>query len=223
MTPSGRYLAFGSVASLTGYDNRDGRTGRPDEEMFVYDADTQRLACASCDPTGAKPVGSASIPGGTSVGTLRATYLPRNLSEEGRLFFDSNDALVPHDTDGTQDVYEWEPSGVGSCETAAGCLGLISGGTGANPSSFIDASTSGDDVFFITSDRLVQQDFDDSYDMYDAHVCGASATCIATPAEQGPCVSTDACRAGPLPSRGSLGLLRAQRSPARETSRRRRP
>ena len=46
-----------SERSLTGYDNRDANSGVPDEEVFLYDADTGRLVCASCNPTGARPVG----------------------------------------------------------------------------------------------------------------------------------------------------------------------
>ncbi len=37
---------------------------------------------------------------------------------KGRLFFDSFDSLVPG-LDGKEDVYEYEPAGVGSCEAAA--------------------------------------------------------------------------------------------------------
>lgn len=33
--------------------------------------------------------------------------------DDGRVFFNSFDALVPQDIDGREDVYEWEPEGVG--------------------------------------------------------------------------------------------------------------
>ena len=36
-------------------------------------------------------------------------YQSRYLSNEGRLFFNSADALVPHDSNGREDVYEYEP------------------------------------------------------------------------------------------------------------------
>ena len=39
----------------------------------------------------------------------------RYLSNSGRLFFDSADALVPQDVNGKEDVYEYEPPGEGSC------------------------------------------------------------------------------------------------------------
>jgi hypothetical protein len=60
VSPDGRYLAFMSSASLTGYDNHDANSGEPDEEVYEYDAGSGgagSLTCASCDPTGARPTG----------------------------------------------------------------------------------------------------------------------------------------------------------------------
>ncbi len=55
------FLAFMSDRSLTGYDNEDATSRhlgeRVDEEVFLYDAASERLVCASCDPTGARPKG----------------------------------------------------------------------------------------------------------------------------------------------------------------------
>ena len=51
-------------------------------------------------------------------------YESRVLSDSGRLFFDSSDGLVPQDVNGREDVYEYEPGGVGSCSVGAvGCVG----------------------------------------------------------------------------------------------------
>ncbi len=128
VSPDGRYLAFMSDMSLTGYDNGDVHSGQPDEEVFIYDAGAGRLTCASCNPTGARPAGTlgatsgpsalvdragnwsgrwvaASIPGWTNVdGGHRALYRSRYLSDGGRLFFDAADALAPGDTNGAEDV-----------------------------------------------------------------------------------------------------------------------
>ncbi|HXB65890.1 MAG TPA: hypothetical protein VNV42_13560 [Solirubrobacteraceae bacterium] len=249
VSPNGQFLAFMSEESLTGYDNRDAVSGEPDEEVFVYDADTGRVVCASCDPTGARPVGSngsasyeerlwdyaqlwggrwvaGDIPGWTTRDVSTAIYQSRYLSNEGRLFFNSSDALVPADVDGSEDVYEYEPAGVGSCrgpgygqsasvvysEAAGGCVGLISGGTSPEESAFMDASESGGDVFFITTSRLSPQDYDDSYDMYDAHECTVAAPC-ATPEAlaPAPCATGDACKPAPTPQPAIFG------SPASET------
>jgi hypothetical protein len=57
VSTNGRWLAFMSQRRLTSADNRDAASGQADEEVYLYDADSQRLVCASCDPTGARPVG----------------------------------------------------------------------------------------------------------------------------------------------------------------------
>jgi DNA-binding beta-propeller fold protein YncE len=54
---NGRFIAFMSQESLTGYDNRDAVSGEPDEEVYLYDTTSGHTVCASCDPTGARPVG----------------------------------------------------------------------------------------------------------------------------------------------------------------------
>ena len=100
---------------------------------------------------------------------------PGNLSREGdgRLFFESLDALSPRDVNGNiQDVYQWEPNGVGSCERPDGCVSLISSGASPNDSMFLDSSHSGDDAFFITRQRLLPRDKDEQLDLYDARVGG---------------------------------------------------
>jgi len=237
VSPDGRYLAFMSDRSLTGYDNHDASSGQPDEELYEYDAATGRLVCASCDPSGARPQGrmepfhaltnftterwterwvAASVPGWTQINNRedQADRQPRYLSDTGRLFFDSPEALVPQDVNGTEDVYEFEPAGVGDCVSSGatfsastdGCVGLISGGKGPEESMFVDASTSGEDVFFITSDRLVGEDDDNSYDMYDAHVCGAQAPCFPALAVTLPACETEAsCRPAPTPQPAIFG------------------
>jgi Tol biopolymer transport system component len=171
VTPDGAQFAFNSRARLTGYDNTDVNTGEPDTEVYLYDAAANRLTCVSCNPSGARPTGVSDIRWADSV-----RYRPRNLTSDGsRLFFTSRDALLPGDTNGLSDVYEWEAEGSGSCQSSAdngGCLYLISSGRGATNSYFADASPSGNDVFFETGDRLVGEDEDDYADLYDARVDG---------------------------------------------------
>lgn len=169
------------------------------------------LVCASCNPTGARPhaapfhglsagqggitFGEAgfgsnqpiagSIPGWSSAGGVNASgsYQPRYLSDAGRLFFNSQDALVPSDSNGTGDVYEYEPPGVGDCttesssfaESSGGCISLITSGTSKDESAFLDASESGDDVFFLTKSQLSKRDIDTARDVYDARVNGGEA------------------------------------------------
>lgn len=245
VSPDGRYFAFMSERSLTGYDNRDAVSGVADEEVFVYDAVSKHLACASCDPTGARPHGvydtqeageglgllvdrpqiwenrwlAGSIPGWTGDQKIVALYQSRYLSDEGRLFFDSADSLVPQDTNGKEDVYEYEPEGkdCGSGSVSAneafekgggggpgGCVALISSGSSSTESAFLDASAKarpggeeGEDVFFLTASKLVSQDVDPADDVYDAHVCSTQAPCTSAPVSSPPCTTADSCRVAP--------------------------
>jgi hypothetical protein len=130
------------------------------------------------------------------------------------MFFDSADALVPQDVNGTEDVYEWEPPGVGGCvvggarysDRSDGCVGLMSSGEATQESAFVDASESGGDMFFLTSARLVPADTDAEFDMYDAHECTVALPCLSGPAvSPPPCVTADSCRLAPSPQPGVFG------------------
>ena len=120
---------------------------------------------------------AGSLPGWTAYATWSTNYQPRYLNNSGRLFFNSPDALVPRDSNGKEDVYQYEPTGVGNCATAnttGGCVALISSGESERESAFLDASESGEDVFFLTTGRLAPaQDKDSGLDVYDARVCEA--------------------------------------------------
>jgi hypothetical protein len=180
------------------------------------------LACASCSPQGVPPNGNSLSP--PSVTTFDAapgwespTQQQRYLLNDGRLFFVSeNTALLPEagaieKYEGTEieknnqfyvgydrNVFEYEPSGVGSCRGAHACLYLISS-PGAGPSQFVDASENGNDVFFTTRSQLVPQDGDDAVDMYDARVDGGFS-----PLSQPPC-GGEACRPAIVPAPAIYG------------------
>lgn len=202
VNPAGTHLAFLSKADLTGYDNADATTQQPVTELYLYNlalTGGSPLICVSCNPSGERPQGPSTIPGALVNGTTLA-YKPRALSAAGtRLFFDSEDSLVSHDTSKANgvadphslpDVYQWEAFGVGDCQRAPGCVSLISNGAGQG-TTFLDASGDGSDVFFITNDSLVDAD-PGSIDVYDARVGGGF------PAAGKPIVCTgDACQ--PLP------------------------
>jgi DNA-binding beta-propeller fold protein YncE len=229
VSPDGHYLTFMSQQSLTGYDNRDATSGEADEEVYLYDAQTRRLVCASCNSgmnggSWQRPQGvfdasesgegigllidrpklwtnrwlAGSIPGWAfNISSTRATalYQPRYLSDDGRLYFNSPDALVAQDVNGKTDVYQYEPDGIGDCHDSGGCVGLISSGTGTGASAFLDADENGHDVFFMTANRLVATDTDSTFDIYDARVCEASSPCIVAKAPTNEeCSSTSACR-----------------------------
>jgi hypothetical protein len=152
VTPSGNTLAFGSQARLTAFDN--GGHG----EVYLWDAGSQQLRCPSCGGSG-----NTDAFLGPGWGVSLMFHIRNNLSPDGgRLFFETADALVPRDSNGTYDVYEFSD----------GRAKLISSGQSASESWFVDADASGDDVFFITRSRLVRRDVDEKLDVYDARVGG---------------------------------------------------
>jgi hypothetical protein len=163
ITPSGDDAAFTSTIPLTGYIN--GRHA----EVFRYDAPSSTLACVSCNPTNARSTGEASMaPDGLS------------LTDEGRVFFNSTDPLVPSDLDHLQDVYEWEN----------GKTSLISTGLSPFNSSLLSASADGTDAYFFTRDTLVPQDINGSLvKIYDARENGGFPY---TPPPVG-CKASDEC------------------------------
>ena len=247
VSSNGRYLAFMSERELTGYDNVDanpGAAGARDEEVYLYDAGSGRLVCASCNPSGEPPQGvfdtekageglgltvdrpgtwtghwlAGSIPGWTlfEQNNPRSQHQSRYLSNSGRLFFDSADALLPQVQDrtreeavggqtlnvGVENVYEYEPEGQGTCTGQPGCVSLISSGTSPEESAFLDASENGDDAFFLTAAQLVPQDTDNSLDIYDARVCGTAQTepCLPPVTPPPPSCSTgEGCRPAQTP------------------------
>jgi hypothetical protein len=198
VTPDGMHLAFTANNSLTGYPH----AGTP--EVYLYSAATGELVCASCNPSGEpEPGGSGgSIEvGGGAPGPDAETRLRRNLSDDGgRLFFNTDEALVPRDTNGLQDVYEYD--------VASGQVALISTGTAGeeqpvDTTGFADASPSGDDVFFQTRQRLVGVAQAGVLNIYDARVGGGLAS-QNPPAPGAPCTG-DACRSetAPIPTQPS--------------------
>jgi hypothetical protein len=151
---------------------------------------------------------AGSIPGWTTLSQQRAIYQSRYLSDSGRLFFNSADALVPEAagdnrketiegkeaTVGVENVYEYQPNEVGSCRASSGCVALISSGTSGKESAFLDASANGNDVYFLTAAKLLPQDEDTSFDVYDARVCGESGCQPVPEPAAAPCGSIPSCR-----------------------------
>jgi hypothetical protein len=187
-SPDGESAAFISTASPTGYDNTDLASGQADAEVYLYRAATGKLICASCNPSGARPVGRNLAGAGADPFWMAAKlpnienelYAQRLLSDDGqRLFFESFDSLVPADTNGAEDVYQWEAPGAGTCSAKSpsfspqneGCVDLISSGESPQDSELLDASASGNDVFIRTGSSLMSQD-PGLFDIYDARVGG---------------------------------------------------
>jgi len=253
VSPNGRFVAFMSSRSLTGYNNEDVTSKAPgerlDEEVYLYDANSGLLHCASCNPTGARPEGifdtgdshpgatgegiglvvdrpeiwsitrvtedhwlAGSVPGWDRLSVGDSVYQSRYLSNSGRLFFNSTDHLVPAATGSREKVYQYEPSGVGACNSEAGCVGLLSLGTSEHEAAFLDASASGNDVFFLTEDQLVSQDVDGNFDVYDAHVCEPSSPCT-----QSSSATTPPCDEVTIPCKSPQTTAPAFAAPASTT------
>jgi hypothetical protein len=184
VTPDGRHLVFEASdgTGLTGYNHGAcglDNHGFPNSnltadgecsEAYVYSADEHELVCASCNPSGAPATANVYVPasGAFSNFSGRAASTPQlnhALSDDGRrVFFSTAEALVPEDVNGVIDVYEYD--------VPTHSVRLISSGTDAADSWFMDASANGDDVFFVTQSRFVGWDTDQNYDLYDARVNG---------------------------------------------------
>jgi hypothetical protein len=193
VSPDGRYVLLLSQRPLTSYSTLStacpvegsppGSRG-PCEEFYRYDSQSRVIDCASCNPNGTPPRGSATTEVAGELAPSFTPFLVRSLDDAGRVYFDSPDALVPADTNDQMDVYEWD-----------GQPHLISAGDTTEPSLFQDASADGSNVFFTTRDQLVSQDRDDNNDMYDARVGGGFARATAST----PCASECQGQLGPAP------------------------
>jgi hypothetical protein len=186
-------LAFTATLTTPGLSNPNGSL-----QVFRYGIPSAQLTCVSCPPAGADPApGGASTGAATGLSNIAGATGPPNrelygnhvISSDGRrVFFDTTDSLVPRDTNGLRDVYEWEEDGQ---------VYLLSSGTSSSPSFLLDSSASGDDVFIATIDDLDPEDTDGQYDVYDARVGGGFPRVPVAP------TCSDACQEAsnaPLPN-----------------------
>lgn len=183
ITPNGRYFAFITRYTPSGV----GPTGQVTyqfSEMYLYDLKSETLRCISCPsgPATSDVTVGPQVTGG-AVSYLMPGLRPRFLSDDGKVFFSTAEALVPEDTNGVLDAYEYDPAG--------GKLSLLSSGRGSDPATFAAASASGDDAFFVTRQHLVPSDSDDLVDLYDSRVGGGFPE--STPLPTVPC-SEEGCQ-----------------------------
>jgi hypothetical protein len=214
-TPDGRYLLFATSSEIKPDYSTIGpcrefpgvANGQGDnhcEELYRYDSErpvsegaagvSDNPVCISCNPSGAPPVSHSLF----SRSRLQsdATGQVRGMSDDGSyVFFDSTDALVPQDINGTLDVYEWHEDLV-SHQTR---ISLISSGEDSAPSFFLGMDTPGSNVFIGTHARLTPQDTDTAGDVYDVRICTAGDPCITPPAGETAQCEGEACH-NPVPA-----------------------
>lgn len=180
-TPSGEDAAFGAAIGLDG----SGFETHGRAEVYRYDAGADEVRCASCNSTRQRPRGDAALP---------ANGL--GITDDGRVFFDSYDALVARDLNQRQDVYEWNGE-----KTA-----LISNGLGSADSTLLTVTHDGTDAFFFTRETLAAQDENGPHmKLYDARE-GGGFFAVPPPAL---CAASDEChgpgtQAARPPSIGTL-------------------
>jgi hypothetical protein len=209
VTPDGKTLLFsthdghGLLSSHGGTDYQHSSTcdtgnGFNGEcrELYVYRADSDTLRCVSCNPSGAPGTAEASdMSRANRAGSTDISHLSHALTDGGtRVFFNTAEALVPQDVNGKIDVYEYD--------VLTGTPHLISSGIDPSDSYFLDASASGDDVFFTTRARLVGWDTDQSYDVYDAREPAPGHPAGFPEPSPTPVCSGDGCRAPTAPTAG---------------------
>jgi hypothetical protein len=189
MSPNGEYFGFISAESGITPDDNGGQA-----QAYVYEVATGEIVCVSCVSGGAntQPAAWSQEP---ALGWFEATQRPvRNIANDGRVFFETAEALVGADTNGMVDVYSWKN----------GEVDLISSGRSRDHSYFMDASVDGSTVFFVTREQLSGWDFDDQLDAYAARLGGG----LPEPPEPHVPCSGDDCQGPPalppiFPSLGS--------------------
>jgi hypothetical protein len=171
-----------------GYDHGHSCSGAQRcRELYLFDADAGSLVCVSCNPSGATATANAFVDASTGTGASnRPVHVSHALSANGqRAFFYTAEALLPEDSNGHSDVYEYD--------AANSSLHLISSGKDPGNSYFMDATANGDDVFFATREQLVGWDTDQNYDLYDARVGGG----LPNPAPAPPACTGETCQGQP--------------------------
>jgi hypothetical protein len=199
-TPNGSVLIFESRARLTGYDN----TGHT--EIYRYDDEDEHIICVSCNFGLGEATGEAQL---ENLHMVPTPILIHNLTDDGsRVFFETGEPLVEEDTDGVNDIYEWQADG------ERGTVGLISSGKSIDypllilggqpaaptPNIILSITPDGKDVDFLSEDELVREAGTGGVPaIYDARVNGG----FPVPPPIGACAE-EACR--PLSDLKSPGL-----------------
>ncbi|HEX7058821.1 MAG TPA: hypothetical protein VF176_03130 [Solirubrobacterales bacterium] len=187
VSPDGKHAAIVTSSKVMGYDNTsaDGvcsrdpygnpTSGPACEEMYAYDAEHDEVTCVSCLPDGGRPSSD-----------VKASENGLFMSDDGRTFFSTGDALQPHDTNQQTDVYEY----------VGGRPQLISTGVFSSSSLYsssiglLGVSADGVDAYFLTLETLVAEDQNGPFvKVYDARTNGG----FPVAASIAPCAAAEEC------------------------------
>ena len=196
VSPNGDFAVFTSALPLTPSVDNAGFT-----QVYRYDASARNLTACPAIPPVLRTKGKAYSQISASVSPTTAGS-SSNPPRPWRLATGTNKT----------DVYEWEPQGTDEakggyeCQTAGGCIGLISTGTSRFESKLLGVSVDGTDAFFFTRDVLVPQDENGTLvKIYDARELGGFPY-IPPPV---PCKASDECHgpSSPTPPAPNIGTL----------------
>jgi hypothetical protein len=175
VSPDDSHMAFISNAEVTQY-NSEGHM-----EMYTYEPSSGRVVCVSCIPNGEPPKSD-----------VYASQDGLFMSNDGRTFFSTEDALVHADTNRGPDVYEYVQGQAQLITPGTGDTTAVSGGAlgfGAKPG-LVAVSANGTDVFFGSYQSLVPQDHNGLFlKFYDARAGGG----FPAPNPEPPCNAADEC------------------------------
>ena len=142
ISDDGSHAAFMTKSSLTSYNSER------HDEVYTYDAETERAALRLLQPVGAPPQSGSHVVTVSESGPF--------MSNDGRTFFATKESLVPQDTDGIRDIYEYTEgraqlisSGTGDRDSTGG-LETVSFFFGNTQTGLESVSRDGTDVYFST-------------------------------------------------------------------------
>ncbi|HST42053.1 MAG TPA: hypothetical protein VLK58_21215 [Conexibacter sp.] len=167
IAPDGNAVVFSAIGSFDGTP-----AGTRQVYRWTPEDGVRRLSAPAdgAPPSGNANIGNYSVSSGITPRTVGLANTLRNypllgrvVTDDGRVFFESQEQLTPKDVNDAIDVYEWD----------YGSLRLITPGTQTANALYHDSSADGSTVFFTTSARVIPQlDRNTSSDLYAARVDG---------------------------------------------------
>lgn len=173
VTHDGTFFVFDSYARLMADDHDNAR------DVYRYDAATGALERISIGESGYHENGNGQDEAGQGNADASIPFFPavsegrvasqhrlgtRAITEDGsRIVFATAEPLSQAASNGLLDAYEWHE----------GTVSLVSTGTDVQPvgqSERLMITPSGEDVFFITVEKLSERDTDEVLDLYDARI-----------------------------------------------------